>query len=106
MDQHPQSYLDLVGVGGRDRLSLGHDHPHPHNPKMPHRTVTELTRDLNQLTKQNEQLQCQLDEALEAQDEAIKAVEQLRTINKRLKRALQKGQYSLFYIFLVFAFCM
>ena len=82
MDQHLQSYLNLVGVRGHDCLSHGHDHRHPHNPKMPHQTVTELTQDLNQLTKQNEQLQYQLDEALEAQDTFIKAAEQLRTINK------------------------
>jgi len=94
MDQHLQSYLDLVGVGGHDCLSHGHDHDHPHNPKMPHQTVTELTWDLNQLTKQNKQLQYQLDKALEAQDEAIKAAEQLRMINKQLKRPSKRSVLS------------
>jgi len=86
-----RAYLHLVGVGGHDCLSLGPDHPHPHNPKMPHQTVTELTRDSSLLRKQNEQLQHQLDEALEALDETTKAAEELKTKNKRLKRALQKG---------------
>jgi FtsZ-binding cell division protein ZapB len=51
-----------------------------------HRTFSGLTRDFNRLTKQNEQLQHEKDEALEAAQE-------VKTKNKRLKKALQKGQY-------------